>query len=265
MQTQEQFDRDEELAIRLSQRIFECDICACEHPVDDVFLFSSGCAGNHMYCRRCISAHVRSEMQALHIPVICPGCKASPQGSGAAVGEMCQADVELVLGDGDMQRYLQLSLEMWKLASGRGVVVCPYPDCRGLVLLEEEDEEEVHMVCQVDNSHEWCRKCEGGKWHNDSTCEQYQQWLQENGNGDRLMDELFRGKAWKRCTSCREGVEKTEGCNHMTCRCGGHFCYLCNTNLPANAPYEHFREPSSPCYNKLFDAAELAESEEDEE
>ncbi len=29
------------------------------------------------------------------------------------------------------------------------------------------------------------------------------------------------------CPRCHQGVERNEGCNHMTCRCGHQFCYNC--------------------------------------
>lgn len=48
-------------------------------------------------------------------------------------------------------------------------------------------------------------------------------------------------------------VEKSMGCNHMTCsKCRQHFCYRCGEKLYGN-PYEHFSTRNLPCYNKLFD------------
>ncbi|RMJ22115.1 IBR finger domain protein [Aspergillus sp. HF37] len=32
---------------------------------------------------------------------------------------------------------------------------------------------------------------------------------------------------WQRCFSCRRFVELDIGCNHITCRCGAQFCYVC--------------------------------------
>ncbi|TDZ35845.1 E3 ubiquitin-protein ligase [Colletotrichum spinosum] len=32
---------------------------------------------------------------------------------------------------------------------------------------------------------------------------------------------------WQRCTTCSRVVELDHGCNHMTCRCGAQFCYIC--------------------------------------
>ncbi|PSN73813.1 hypothetical protein BS50DRAFT_510334 [Corynespora cassiicola Philippines] len=36
-------------------------------------------------------------------------------------------------------------------------------------------------------------------------------------------------RGWQRCFSCRTLVEINLGCNHMTCKCGAQFCYLCGT------------------------------------
>ncbi|KAH7344624.1 hypothetical protein B0J17DRAFT_9134 [Rhizoctonia solani] len=55
------------------------------------------------------------------------------------------------------------------------------------------------------------------------------------------------------CPRCETRVEKSEGCNHMTCaRCAVHFCFRCGAKLRADSPYTHFSQPGS-CYGKLFD------------
>ncbi|KAE8386426.1 hypothetical protein BDV23DRAFT_196444 [Aspergillus alliaceus] len=39
--------------------------------------------------------------------------------------------------------------------------------------------------------------------------------------------ELAKREGWQRCARCRNIVELKNGCNHITCRCGFEFCYLC--------------------------------------
>ncbi|KAI1192581.1 hypothetical protein F5X97DRAFT_337453 [Nemania serpens] len=38
---------------------------------------------------------------------------------------------------------------------------------------------------------------------------------------------LAARNGWRSCPSCNNMVERIYGCNHMSCRCGGQFCYVC--------------------------------------
>lgn len=31
----------------------------------------------------------------------------------------------------------------------------------------------------------------------------------------------------RKCPKCVHWIEKSSGCNHMTCKCGYEFCYSC--------------------------------------
>ncbi|KAK0671427.1 hypothetical protein QBC41DRAFT_344678 [Cercophora samala] len=42
-----------------------------------------------------------------------------------------------------------------------------------------------------------------------------------------LTRELMKKMEWKRCPRCKSGVEKVDGCNHITCVCGVEWCYRC--------------------------------------
>ena len=64
-----------------------------------------------------------------------------------------------------------------------------------------------------------CFRCRE-EWHGDITCEQ-------------AMDKKYEGWAGNRsnmgfCPLCRTKMEKTAGCNMMTCLfCGFKFCWIC--------------------------------------
>ena len=32
------------------------------------------------------------------------------------------------------------------------------------------------------------------------------------------------------CPKCRHGIQKSEGCDHMRCRCGAEFCFICGAD-----------------------------------
>ncbi|TDL28742.1 hypothetical protein BD410DRAFT_781279 [Rickenella mellea] len=56
------------------------------------------------------------------------------------------------------------------------------------------------------------------------------------------------------CPGCQVRVEKSLGCNHMTCgKCSQHFCYRCGERLNGSDPYGHFSKMGTGCYSKLFD------------
>ncbi|RPA83187.1 hypothetical protein BJ508DRAFT_324776 [Ascobolus immersus RN42] len=45
--------------------------------------------------------------------------------------------------------------------------------------------------------------------------------------GLKALLALAAEEKWKRCYRCGRMVEKTKWCNHMTCMCKAHFCYVC--------------------------------------
>ena len=46
-------------------------------------------------------------------------------------------------------------------------------------------------------------------------------------NNDKAFEKFVIGKKFKQCSKCMFWVEKNQGCDHMTCRCGYQFCYKC--------------------------------------
>lgn len=48
--------------------------------------------------------------------------------------------------------------------------------------------------------------------------DQFEIWRRENAEGQEKFDELIQSQGWKLCPVCGAGIERTEGCDHMTCR-----------------------------------------------
>eukprot|EP00178_Gracilaria_changii_P019119 TRINITY_DN55609_c0_g1_i1.p2 TRINITY_DN55609_c0_g1~~TRINITY_DN55609_c0_g1_i1.p2 ORF type:complete len:305 (-),score=36.70 TRINITY_DN55609_c0_g1_i1:2324-3238(-) len=44
---------------------------------------------------------------------------------------------------------------------------------------------------------------------------------------DQALCNLMCDKGWRRCPDCGTGIEKTDGCPHVVCVCGGELCYSC--------------------------------------
>ena len=92
----------------------------------------------------------------------------------------------------------------------------------------------------------YCDRCECD-WHNESTCERYQQWKKDNEQNDDLNSEWKRQHS-KNCPQCNKSVEKSGGCNHITCKCGAHFCWLCGEDI-TKAGYNHFTKGKCGTYS----------------
>ncbi|XP_010624069.1 probable E3 ubiquitin-protein ligase RNF217 isoform X1 [Fukomys damarensis] len=71
----------------------------------------------------------------------------------------------------------------------------------------------------------WCFKCHS-PWHEGVSCKEYKK-------GDKLLrhwaSEIEHGQRnAQKCPKCKIHIQKTEGCDHMTCsQCNTNFCYRC--------------------------------------
>lgn len=58
---------------------------------------------------------------------------------------------------------------------------------------------------------------------------------------------------YRQCSKCKNVIEKSSGCNHMTCKCGYQFCYLCGYKWRQSHTCENpdgeplFQEPEFEC------------------
>ncbi|POS71645.1 IBR finger domain-containing protein [Diaporthe helianthi] len=67
--------------------------------------------------------------------------------------------------------------------------------------------------------------------------------------------QMAKKEGWKQCYACHKVVELSYGCNHISCRCGAGFCYVCGQ------PRKETGQPGK-CNCPLFDEAELARQAE---
>lgn len=133
----------------------------------------------------------------------------------------------------------QRELDVW-LDRDATARPCPRPNCKGVAIVEETDPRCRCQLCGM----EWCGRC---KEQHDAqvTCENHAEWRKQNGEVDERFEALVREKHFKACPNCQNMVEKTEGCNHMRCRCEHHFCYVCGQSCPQAKPYDHFDRPGA--------------------
>jgi len=51
----------------------------------------------------------------------------------------------------------------------------------------------------------------------------------ESMHESKIIAMAKENKKWTRCTKCRYVLERIDGCDHMTCKCGAQFCFKCGS------------------------------------
>ncbi|KAF8471980.1 RWD domain-containing protein [Kalaharituber pfeilii] len=120
----------------------------------------------------------------------------------------------------------------------------------------QPDAEPVKMTDRMDRcsscSYAFCKVCNMG-WHGDYV-------ICRPKNAPKTQEEIateeYLKSAAAACPTCGALVIKSYGCNHMICRCGTHFCFLCSEYLMRENPYIHFNTEGNKCYQKLWEGEE---------
>ncbi|KAJ7151190.1 hypothetical protein C8R46DRAFT_1008020 [Mycena filopes] len=213
------------------------------------------CPQQHGYCVGCLISYIESKLDPegkggnsgiIVFPIRCPECPVTDYIDGIAdeIAARVLGPEKMVLWDHQ------------KLLNSIPHMYCPNPKCSAIVQTPEDttDPQAVCPSCQL----LMCVACRVA-WHSEISCEQYQALPpDERSPEDRLLFELAKAKHWRRCPNCSSLVELVSGCNHMTCRCGTHFCYRCSSLATTKGQCQ--RDP--PC--DLWDEEMLLEERERE-
>jgi len=53
----------------------------------------------------------------------------------------------------------------------------------------------------------------------------------------------------KHCPKCKQVIQKNGGCNHVTCRCGAHICWVCDASFQSSGEcYGHLEQKHGSSY-----------------
>lgn len=96
-------------------------------------------------------------------------------------------------------------------------IYCSEPACS--VWCRPHEINRAQNVATCGSGHRTCLFCRGEE-HGREACPQDRELARTN--------ELAEEEGWKRCYGCNAFVEHREACQHMTCRCGAEFCYVCS-------------------------------------
>ena len=188
-----------------------CQICYVQKHNS---AFSTIPISRHTFCQSCITNYLHQSIHSnriLHIkcPDDCPY-------------ELTQQDIEILLKDDPelFKKYIKFR-RILELSSKPNVRCCVRPGCDNYM---EGNPNEKKLLCEKCGQ-EVCFDCKN-EWHEGKSCEQ-------------AMDQEFKKYVErvivKECPNCHNGIEKIEGCNHMTCgKCRFEFCWICGGKYSNN-------------------------------
>ncbi|KAI2601934.1 hypothetical protein GGR54DRAFT_645552 [Hypoxylon sp. NC1633] len=157
----------------------------------------------HSYCRPCflrlINVTCENEQQWP------PKCCLNPIPDSTIVQNV----------DDGLKRIYQGKAAEWNIPVSERVY-CSQPTCSIWVRPDQIDRARNLARCSA--GHRTCTFCRGCQ-HIEDTCPQDTEMIR--------TEELAYEEGWKRCYGCHAFVEHKSACQHITCRCGAQFCYVC--------------------------------------
>lgn len=206
--------------LRGSPTVFECVVCMETLGEGSSVPWVACTPCGHGMCAACVEPVVRRSQRATCPMAGCEGCLPPGQLSDVT----CAA--------------LQGVLARQRVAPS-GTLVCRVCTAPVQHTPEEAAGAAPHkcLVCEVLT----CGRCLG-VFHPGRVC--MAALLQ--GRDASVQDLLSEAKMTV-CTQCKAPVTKDAGCNHITCACGRHFCFLCGVTLDHLDPAAHYRAPGVLC------------------
>ncbi|XP_047977087.1 ATP-dependent RNA helicase DEAH11, chloroplastic-like [Salvia hispanica] len=216
---------------------YDSIFCLCEvEPCDSQML--EDC--HHKVCKSFLVRQFESVIQSGgRFPLHCckEDCKA----------KITVADLRSLLCKEKLDELFKVSLGAYVEASRGGLKFCPSADCPSVYRVADPSGAAAAFRCGVCFM-ETCTKCHI-EYHPLLSCEKYREL---KGDPEASLKEWCMGKDnVKKCPGCGFTVEKVDGCNHVTCRCGRHVCWLCLDSF--NSAEDCSSHISSRHPNMLFD------------
>lgn len=159
----------------------------------------------HNYCHPCFARLVASACQnEQHWP---PKCCLNAIPEGTILGNIADETQRL--------EYRARATE-WDLPIADRIY-CSQPECS--LFIPPGDIVAAERVARCAGGHTTCTICRNAQHAGVEACPQDRELLRTNA--------LAEAEGWQRCHGCHAYVEHREACQHMTCRCGAQFCYVC--------------------------------------
>mmetsp|Transcript_34837 Transcript_34837/g.84254 ORF Transcript_34837/g.84254 Transcript_34837/m.84254 type:complete len:957 (+) Transcript_34837:146-3016(+) len=206
-----------------------------EKSGERVQLIPVGACG-HLFCANCWKRYLEVKIKEGEVQsIICPAFKCHHRVPCSII------DAPLV-DQKTAQRYAKFELRDF-VKENADYQWCPAPGCDAAVCRHtgENGQKIAGNTADCGQGHFFCFECKGEP-HDPCSCDEWQRWnvevkemsaklgFNDSGGQDAasVATMLWLKTNTKKCPKCKSGIQKNEGCNHMTCRaCRHEFCWIC--------------------------------------
>lgn len=207
----------------------DCPICFCEaeNPI------WTPC--NHIYCLECFEGCCKAaeSSSTVTFQVKCQGAE------GNCMHIFTLQELRDSLSSSVFETVLQSSFEDHIKQHPNLFHYCPTPDCDYIYRCTTSSGADKPTYTCVNCLELVCTSCHA--LHGHYTCAEYKDI---HSGGYEALERLKKELNIKDCPKCTTPMEKTEGCNHMTCGgCKAHICWVCMAVFSTGGEcYAHMNE-----------------------
>ncbi|KAF7894659.1 uncharacterized protein EAF01_010109 [Botrytis porri] len=191
---------------------------------------------NHVYCIECFELSCSA---------------ASSNGKNFSInchGDMgrCQVSFNLkelqeILSSKAFEDILAVSFSTHIQRNPQAFRYCPKPNCDTIYRVTDT----MHFNTCIECCTVICTYCH--HQHDNKTCAEYED--ETSGRYEATL-KLMEKIGIKSCPKCKISIEKTDGCNHIECKCGAHLCWVCLESFEhSKLCYEHMSAKHGGCYD----------------
>jgi len=206
--------RSELLVKRLQQveETFYCKICLENCPKKNQHQFSARTDNcNHYFCAQCLTGELTQNIMEGTTRIRCPLDSEDRCGNFSTV-----EDVRLLCNPKVLQKFERFL----QMKDDENMRECPF--CEHF---QHGDPLVPEMICEK------CQKkfCffHSNAHSSEESCADF---TRKSEVIERQSISTMK-KIGKQCPACKRPIQKNGGCNHMSCPCGNHWCWLCGQTL----------------------------------
>jgi len=190
----------------------ECSVCGTDTDWNDTSALECG----HRFCNSCWGGSIDNTLSTYsfetlfnHFTCMQRNCKL------AILGDL----VVKVASKNQWMHYCKMLSRAFSEANSSTYSICPNGKC-GKVAISKSVSNVVNCTC----GHEYCFKCTLAP-HIPATCKDLEKWKAKDQDDEMSIN--FIKATSTICPKCGNALDRTSACNHITCKCGCQFCFIC--------------------------------------